>query len=192
MPWITLVAVLIALVPLAVEGAAEGLQYDRTLVDAGSCWRLFTGQLVHWTPRMAAADLLIVVLAGMWVEMRSRTLFVTTVLACLVTTGLWVHLWESGLALYRGSSGVGSGLFVVTCVGVARDGDRPRWIRGAAVGALILLAAKIVWEATGGHAVAAGELPPGTGVATSVHVVGAVTGALCYWGSERCSRGELG
>ena len=54
-PWITAtLAVLFAAASLA---PARALEYERTRVATGEVWRLLSGQLVHWTPRMAAFDL---------------------------------------------------------------------------------------------------------------------------------------
>jgi rhomboid family GlyGly-CTERM serine protease len=173
-----------------IPGASEFLQYDRTAVESGAYWRLLSGQLVHWTARMTVVDLLVLLIAGAWLESRSRRVAVWTFVATGVLVGLTIHAWTPGLSHYRGSSGIASGLFVAAAVGLLAN-PRPRWIRSVALAALLLLAAKIAWEMAAGGALVAGELPPGVTVVPAVHLAGALAGVLCVVGMARPERFEL-
>ena len=76
-PWITVT--LVALCAVASFAPADALEFDRTRVAAGEIWRLVTGQLVHWTPRMAAFDVGMLLGLGIWLEVRGdRRLMVTS------------------------------------------------------------------------------------------------------------------
>ncbi|MCP3982231.1 MAG: hypothetical protein GY716_23240 [bacterium] len=179
-PWITLAIVSLGVAAATISGANELLQYDRGSVDRGVYLLLLSGQFVHWTSRMALADLLIVLLAGTWVELRRRSVVAWTYLVSFPAVGLAVHLWDPDLALYRGSSGIASSLVTVTCLDIASSRRRPNWVRGVALAALGLLAGKIVWEAMGGAPLAAGDLPFGVVVTPSAHVAGVAAGACCF------------
>jgi rhomboid family GlyGly-CTERM serine protease len=156
------------------------LQYDRAQVAAGQVWRLLTGQMVHWTARMAVADLAVLLALGLWLETggRRRALLLALILGAIGVV-LGVQLLPPGLTLYRGSSGLASALFVLTALEAARPPARPS-ARLLALAALLLFAAKIAWEAAGGHPLFAGTLPPGVEVAPAVHLLGGLAGAIAF------------
>src|SRR5262245_50463251 len=102
-------AVLVAICAAAFLQPAETLQYDRARVEAGEVWRLLTGQMVHWTARMAALDLGMVLGLGAWLEARGERR--SAGLALLLGAGLTalaVHVLSPRLLFYRGSSGLAS------------------------------------------------------------------------------------
>ena len=173
-PWLTLALVIGGVVVLLAPGAGEWFQYERDRVLSGEPWRLLTGQLTHWSPRMAFADLAVVFLLGTWLEKRRRGLLAVACLAGLVTVGLGIHiLAPEEVAAYRGTSGLATTLFVLAALCVAWERPRPATF-AVAVGALALLAAKLLWETATGAALAAGELPRGVTVLPLAHVLGAV------------------
>lgn len=178
LPWITLAVVSAALAIAAIPGAGEFLQYERAAVESGEYWRLLSSQLAHWSPRMAAADLLVVLSIGTWLESRSRRLAAWTFVAAGLLVGVAVHAWMPELSLYRGSSGIASGLFVAAASDILRS-QTPRWMRLLALTSVLLFAAKTVWETATGAALFAGQLPLGLTVVPSVHLVGALAGILC-------------
>jgi rhomboid family GlyGly-CTERM serine protease len=174
-PWITVT--LVALCAAASLIPAAALEYGRERVASGEVWRLLTGQMVHWTPRMAFFDLGMLLGLGIWLELRGdrRLLSGTLALgACL--TGLAVHALSPGLLAYRGSSGVASALFVLAAVRVADSPDR--WTRTLAMAAIALFLAKAAYESLAGQTLFAGPLPPGVRVVPLVHLLGGVCG-LC-------------
>ena len=177
-PWISAALVGAGLVVALLPQLAESLQYERAAVENGAYWRLLTGQLAHWTPRMAAIDLLVTLAAGAWLEMRSRRLL----LGVLVSAGLLVagtlYFWTASLTSYRGSSGIASGLFVAMAILVA-TGPAPAAMRGVAWICLAGFTAKAFWEALGGAPLFAGQLPDGVAVAPAVHLAGALGAAIC-------------
>ena len=174
-PWIA--TTLVALCLAASFVPATVLEYDRERVAAGEVWRLLTGQMVHWTPRMANFDLGMLLGLGIWLELRGDRRLLSGTLglgACL--TGFAVHALSPGLLEYRGSSGLASALFVLAAVRVADSPDR--WTRVLAGAAIALFLAKAAYESLAGQTLFAGPLPPGVRVVPLVHLLGGVCG-LC-------------
>ena len=174
-PWLT--AGLAVLCAAALFLSAEALQYDRTRVEAGEVWRLLTGQMVHWTARMAALDLGMLLGLGAWLEARGDRRFAALALVFGgALTALAVHAFSPRLNLYRGSSGLASALFVLAAIRIARSPARaPRALAMLAVG---LFLAKAVWELVTGQAIFAGPLPAGVEVVPLVHLFGGLGGAV--------------
>jgi rhomboid family GlyGly-CTERM serine protease len=177
-PFVTLTLAGLTLVVSVLPGPAGFLGYEREAVAAGEAWRPLTGQLVHWTPRMALADLAVLLVFGCWLERRSRGILAGAVTLALVSIGAGLHLWLTALDSYRGSSGLATACFAATAIFLACDpGREPRW-RWIGLLALALLGAKIAWESWTGEALAAGTLPPGVRVVPRVHLLGAAAGLL--------------
>jgi membrane associated rhomboid family serine protease len=148
------------------------LEYDLEHV-AAEPWRLLTSQLVHWSPAMLAADVLLAGIAGAIVERRSRALAVLAVVFGGAASA--IAMGVSGLARYRGSSGIGTALLVAGGLELsARGVSRP--VRVAGLVALAVGAAKIALERSGGSPF----LPGGVVSATAVHVAGIAAGAAAF------------
>jgi rhomboid family GlyGly-CTERM serine protease len=180
-PWRTAGLAGVCLAAAVVPGSAEALQYDRVRVMEGEVWRLLTGQLVHWTARMALADLGVLLGLGAWLEAvwiktpgEGRRAVLTLALGAILTA-LAVHLLSPDLFVYRGSSGLASTLFVLTAMSVARSTDGGS--RGLAGLAVALFLAKAAWETVTGDALFAGPLAPGVRVVPLVHLLGGLAGA---------------
>lgn len=182
-PWRTAALAGICLAAAVVPGSVEALQYDRAGVGAGEVWRLLTGQLVHWTARMALADLGVLLGLGAWLETRGegRRLVLTLGLGALLTA-VAVHLLSPDLLVYRGSSGLASALFVLTALHLARSTDRGP--RALALLAVALFLAKAAWETVTGEALFAGPLAPGVRVVPLVHLLGGLAGAALTSGGH--------
>ncbi|MFP5286505.1 MAG: rhomboid family intramembrane serine protease [Thermoanaerobaculia bacterium] len=168
-PWLS---VGLAALSAAASFSGAALQYER----GGEGWRLLTGQMVHWTPRMAFVDLGMLFGLGAWLEIRGdRRLAAITLALGAVLTAAAVHL-SPGLSLYRGSSGMASALFVLSAFRIADSPDR--WTRVLAVAAVALFLAKAAFESLAGETLFAGELPDGVRVVPLVHLFGGLAGAL--------------
>jgi hypothetical protein len=174
-PWIT--AMLAAFFAAASFASADALEYDRARLAAGGVWRLLTGQLVHWTPRMAALDIGMVLGLGIWLEARGdRRLLVTSLALGGALTALAVHALSPDLLLYRGGSGVASAFFVLAAVRVASTPDP--WLRTLAIAAVALFLSKAAFESLAGQTLFAGPLPPGVHVVPLVHLLGGLGGLM--------------
>ncbi|NOT29156.1 MAG: hypothetical protein HOP15_01770 [Planctomycetes bacterium] len=156
-------------------GAVAALEFVRARVLAGELWRLWSGHLVHATPRLAFVDLCVLALLGAWWERRSRVVF----LAILGTSALFASLALLALTSferYTGSSALGSGLFVATALALALEQRGGLRVLGAVL--LALFAAKCVFEASGAQGALFAALPAGTLVAAAAHAAGGAGGAL--------------
>jgi rhomboid family GlyGly-CTERM serine protease len=180
LPWCTLGLVALAVAVSFAPGAADLLQYDRLAVRGGEIGRLLTGQWVHWTPRMAIFDLGAVLILGACLEWRSRSLLLWGMLAGALTTGLGIHLMAPQITIYRGASGVATTLFVLLALQGLRAPGVPL-ARGAAALALVMVAAKIVWEANSDGALAAGSLPEGVSVVPMAHLLGGLAAMVVFF-----------
>jgi hypothetical protein len=165
-PWITLA--LVALCSVADETAFE---YERSREG----WRLLTGQMVHWTPRMALFDLGMLLGLGAWLEvLGDRRLAAAALALGAVFTAVAVHL-SPDLLIYRGSSGMASALFVLAAFRIASSPEP--WTRALAVSAVVLFLAKAAFESLAGQTLFAGDLPEGVRVVPLVHLLGGLAGA---------------
>lgn len=171
-----------ALVPLCVLAslADETLEYRSS---QGEAWRLLTGQMIHWTPRMALFDLGMLLGLGAWLEIRGdRRLAAVTLALGAVLTAVAVQL-SPDLSYYRGSSGMASGLFVLAAFRIANSPDP--WTRFLAVSAVALFLAKAAFESLAGQTLFAGDLPEGVRVVPLVHLLGGLAGAVAAAGRLR-------
>ncbi|HET9301111.1 MAG TPA: rhomboid family intramembrane serine protease [Candidatus Polarisedimenticolaceae bacterium] len=163
-PWATAGFVVLALAATTVPG----LEYDRAAMLRGEIWRPVTGQLLHWSWPMAAADLGVIAVAGTFVERRARRRVVLGLAAGLLAVAVVVAL-SPGLLRYRGSSGVATALVTLALT----DERLPA---GLALSGLLLLLAKTAIEGTTGQPLLPGTLPHGVALTTSAHVAGLLAG----------------
>ncbi len=172
-PWLTF-GVVAAAAALSL-GSPEPFEYLRGGVERGEAWRLVTGQLVHWTPRMAVIDLSAIALLGTWLERTVQRRAVALALAlALPSIALTVHLLSPSLARFRGSSGLAAALFLALAARLWIEGrDGARWLVLLAAGGFVL---KVVLELALGRQLFAGALPTGIAVVPAVHLAGAVAG----------------
>lgn len=172
-PWMTLLLVALCAAASLAEGAT--FEYERSRVESGEIWRLLSGQMTHWTPRMAVFDLGMLLGLGAWLEVRGdRRLAAVSLALGAVLTAVAVHL-SPDLFVYRGSSGAASALFVLAAFRIADSPDP--WTRTLAVAAVALFLAKAAFESLAGETLFAGELPEGVRVVPLVHLLGGLAGA---------------
>lgn len=146
----------------------DALVLDRDAVASGELWRFWTGHLVHLGPRhallnigaMAILCLLAARLRGLGALLR-----VTPLLMPVIAIGLLLAV--PGLEWYAGLSGLLHGWAAWLLLR-----HRGRWIAPG----LLLLAAKLVWEAIMPAATMSG-LP----VVSEAHWIGALAGAAAAW-----------
>jgi rhomboid family GlyGly-CTERM serine protease len=184
-PWISAALAAAGLAVAWIPGGAEALQYDRIRVEDGALWLLLTGQLAHWTARMALLDLGMLAGLGAWLEARGeRRELVAAFLLGAAGTAVAVHALSPDLLVYRGSSGLASALFVLVALRLARTSGGAA--RVCALLALALFLLKAVWESATGQALFAGPLAPGVRVVPLVHLLGGVAGGVVksFWALE--------
>lgn len=176
-PWLTLSLVAVAAVLAALP--ATLLEYDRAAVAGGEIWRLATGQLVHWTLRMALFDLGAILLLGLLLELGEERRGLALALGiALPLCAFAVHVIQPHLDRYRGSSGLAAAVFgLVVMLGVSEQGWLPRLLVLAALAAFAL---KLIFEVEISGLVFGGDLPAGVDAAPIVHLAGFVAGVAAF------------
>ena len=182
LPWLTAGLVALCATASLVPGGAEALQYDRARVAAGEVWLLLTGQMVHWSARMTAADLGMLLALGAWLEIQGeRKRLARALVLGAGLSALAVHALSPDLSLYRGASGMASALFVLAALRIGEDtGEAPRFLAWLAVA---LFLGKDAWEAVTGQTLFAGQLPDGVEVVPLVHLLGGLAGLVSILGA---------
>ena len=138
------------LVVLAFAAPATSLEFDRERVAAGEGWRLVTGQLVHWSAPMMAADLGVLLVSAAVIEHYSRRLLIGSLVVSAAAVAAGVHFLETDLTRYRGGSGLAAAVVVMASLVLSQ---RPGTSRVLAAAVLGTLAVKLIYElATGPHA----------------------------------------
>ena len=145
---------------------------DRDRVASGEVWRLASGNLVHFSASHLFYDLLVVVVVGWMLERRGRPMLPVLALSS-VAVGMAVFLFAPEIQRYGGLSGVACALVVLQ----ALDGMKTNGLqRMTGIAILVLLAAKLAYEASSGAFLFVGD---GGGTIRGVpvaHVAGAVAG----------------
>ena len=149
-------------------------RFDRSLVQQGDVWLLFSGHIVHlnwshWLLNMAG----LAIVAFFFSAHASVKQWLMVILVAIVTisTGLW--WWMSDIRSYVGLSGVLHGLFLY---GALRE------VRFYPVSGYVLVAvllAKLCWEFFYG-ALPGSEDMAGGRVLTEAHLLGAI-GGISVW-----------
>jgi rhomboid family GlyGly-CTERM serine protease len=159
---------------LQLFGQRDNLQFDRTLIEQGHVWLLFSSHIVHlnwmhWLLNMAGLG----IVAFFFSPHASfkQWLMVIIVSACMINAGLWY--WLPELQTYVGLSGVLHGLFLY---GALRE------IHFYPLSGYVLtsvLLAKLVWEFFYG-ALPGSEDMTGGRVLTEAHLLGAIGGTMVW------------
>jgi hypothetical protein len=187
-PWVTAAVVAAALGAAAVQGLGVDLEYSRHGPSGTGLWRLASSQLVHWSWRMAAVDLGVILLAGVLVERRSRGRALASIAAGFVLSAVAVGALEVGIDRYRGSSGIAAALVVTLAAGWIARG-RHWGVRALGAAGLGLFAARVGWEWMTGTAPVLTTLPAAVAPAPFVHLLGGAGGlAVAAWPARRPAR----
>lgn len=173
LPWIGLVALMLALQWL---GLAEALEYRRTL-NGPEPWRWLGGHLVHLSWRHALVNcialMLLERLAAPWLSPAARWLALA---GGMIAVSLALTLFLPALEWYRGLSGALHGLFFAAAVaGLRSAAPGRRWLPiGLIAGGLL----KVLLEQPG----SAAEFPLsawlGEPVVPQAHLAGAIAGLV--------------
>jgi rhomboid family GlyGly-CTERM serine protease len=172
--------------------ALARLEFDRCAIAAGEWWRLLTGHLVHYGWPHLAADMGVFV-ALSWIARRRSSGILPVALLSALIIGAAVYLWEDGIIVWRGMSGVDAALFGwVLVIMAAQD----RGWRAAVYGGLLLLAiGRFAFETVTGRGLLPTSLPEGVAVVGLAHVVGLAVGCglagLGVWRGSLINRRTL-
>lgn len=150
------------------------LELDRRALADGQLWRLVTGSFVHFGWSHLAADLCAWGVLCWVAHGRGRgALGVVCVSAATIGAAVWA--WAGEVEVYRGLSGVASGVLGWVLVVLAVQDRRRRWLW---VGVALAAGAKFSLEWALGTSLTPTSLPAGVELAGVAHVVGLATGAL--------------
>ena len=184
LPWHTLLvvgaAVLLTALFLSSTGAAawveRWLTCTREGLLRGELWRLLSGPLVHASPGHAARDLLtLTVLGVLWERVIGRRYLALLALGT-VLPALGSLVWDPGLRLYLGLSGLA---YAVLAAGLTRQ-----WVQGEPRqrGLLVLVAlcvtVKVVAELASGELLLPLGHPTGARPIPAAHLAGAIVGLV--------------
>jgi len=182
-PVATLLVAAAALATFLSPTATQWLVYDRDRVLAGQVWRLLTGHIVHLSASHLLYNLLVFVMAGIWIERRHRLAYLLLISLTVVTSSLYFLTVMPQMARYGGLSGVVSAMIVYVSIQEIGKGGIPRviWMT-----VLALFLAKSGYEILFGQAVFASSNSMPIAVVPAAHVIGAITAILPF--STRVSR----
>jgi rhomboid family GlyGly-CTERM serine protease len=130
------------------------LEYNREAILQGQLWRLVTGNLVHWSVEHFYLDLGAFLALGLLYEpsfKRSTVSLAAFLGAVSLAIGLTLLAFLPELNIYRGLSGVDSGLFAAALIVEAMHAksDPRRWIWLAP--AALIFTIKILFECLTGE-----------------------------------------
>lgn len=176
-------------------GWTEALEMNRAALARGELWRLLTGHFAHFTTEHLNWDVAVFVALGALVELRSRRHFVVVLAGGALAISLGVWWLQPQFASYRGLSGIDSALFGFVAADIFRlaGAEGRRGPAVAAVLAMTLFVAKIVFELVTGRAVFV-ESDVAFAPVPFAHLVGVLVGVIvCPKISPNHSRrGEIG
>ncbi|TWT82483.1 Rhomboid family protein [Planctomycetes bacterium CA13] len=182
---ITLVAVLAFLIP----SLSQWMELDYLLVADGQWWRIWTGHLTHYDGNHLCWDLLMFAILGAACEREHPRWFAIALVIMMAGVALIIALCCDEMLVYRGLSGIDTGLFVW----LVADQCRRCWIDRDRIAALVWLTpvvgliGKLTYEATTGQTlfVDAANFTP----IVEAHLAGAFFGLLL--GQLACNSSSL-
>lgn len=165
--------VTIVLLMLAEPVSSQWLMFDRSAINDGQLWRLFSAHFVHLSPMHLLGNAMGVILLG-YVAGRSlsNALGVTLLLWCLLVVGLGLYVFADYLERYVGLSGVLHGLILVAPF------VSPFYSRRIAACFLVLIVAKVLWEQSSFYDDMAMVGMIGGRVEANAHLLGTIAGLL--------------
>ncbi|MEZ6088660.1 MAG: rhombosortase [Pirellulaceae bacterium] len=140
------------------------LQLDFARVAEGQWWRMLTGHATHFGASHLFWDLLMFVILGTICEWRHPRTFAISLATMATVISLAIHFACPDIDIYRGLSGLDTGLFawlLVDEVAYAWKRRDRNWL-AACVAAGVILTGKLVFEAVTGQTlfVASGDFRP--------------------------------
>lgn len=165
--------VTIVLLMLAEPVSSQWLMFDRSAINDGQLWRLFSAHFVHLSPMHLLGNAMGVILLG-YIAGRSlnNALGVTLLIWCLLVVGGGLYVFADYLERYVGLSGVLHGLILVAPF------VSPFYSRRIAASFLVLVVAKVLWEQSSFYDDMAMVGMIGGRVEANAHLLGTIAGLL--------------
>lgn len=179
---VTTTVSLIALLSWASPSLSHWLQLDFNAVSDGQWWRIWTGHLTHYDGNHLFWNLIMFAVLGGACERRHPRPFALAVAVMIAIISASIAILCKQVTVYRGLSGIDTGLFVWFVVDQCRDSLRSRDRVSAILWLSLLmgLIGKLVYEITTGQILfvdASGFTP-----LVESHLAGAAIGLLCCVG----------
>jgi rhomboid family GlyGly-CTERM serine protease len=166
---------LLALIMVGLQTSPEAqrlLQYDRTCIQDG--WRFLTCHFVHWSWVHMVYD--VGTFVGLsWMINDKRKLFHVIMFSCLAGS-LALYLFNDGMTLYRGISGVNYAILAMLLMRRIRlQQGKARWIGMACLGCICI---KSIYQIFTSQAMVQTCLPTGVAIIGVVHLAGILVGVF--------------
>jgi rhomboid family GlyGly-CTERM serine protease len=156
--------------------------YDRNRVLTGDVWRLVTGHLVHFSWSHTAYNIVLLALAGSWIESRDRFRYLWLITLTVLASGLYFLIMLPDLERYGGLSGLVSATVVYLSLYGIRYYRHARLIWYAI---LFLFAVKVSYEIMVREAIFVSPDIIPFEVVPSVHVAGGLIAAVLFYAFPR-------
>lgn len=152
----------------------DSWRFNRSLVEQGDVWLLFSGHIVHlnwshWLLNMAGLSIVAFFFSGH--ASVKQWLLVILVSAGVISVGIW--WWLTDIRFYVGLSGVLHGLFLY---GALRE---IRFYPASGYVLVTVLIGKLLWEFFNGPLPGSEDMAGGR-VLTEAHLLGAI-GGISVW-----------
>lgn len=182
LPWAFLVITLSALIIQLNTGWRDVLVYDRSAIDDGQLWRIWSGHMVHFGWPHFLADAGLFLLLGRVLKHNHPVASRVALALMPVAIAIGIYMFDSAMPRYAGLSGMNVGLLVfLACKGWQKSWTD--WFWPAVLGIHVL---EVVLEIAQKHGVGGAMIPfddPSVHVATSAHIAGAVFGIFLWFGT---------
>lgn len=155
------------------------LIYDRSLIDEGEVWRLWTGHFVHYGWAHFAADSGLFLILGCLLEPKFRTAMWISLGVVPVGISAALFWGEPELNRYAGLSALNLGLLLLYA-GEGWQRNRRDWFWPAI---LAIYVGEVALEYSQGHGQGGGMIrfdDPTVQIATTAHVAGGFAGILLW------------
>ncbi len=176
-PWVTLGLALATLLVHALPALGSLLVFDREAIAQGEWWRLWTGNLVHFSATHLGYDLLALLVAGVIVERDGAACYAALLAVSALVIGLVVLATLPALRYFGGLSGVVVAVVVYLCLAGLRARGLWRAVCATVLGLVVL---KLIVELATGEALLAGTLGDGIVAVPQSHVAGALCAAALF------------
>lgn len=185
---ITIAVSALALLAYAVPSLAQAWQLDFAMVGDGQWWRIWTGHLTHYEGNHLLWDLLMFSVLGAACERAHPRSFAAALAIMMGGISAAIAVFCSEIAVYRGLSGLDTGLFVWFAADQIRQSIRQSDQLVAALWLVpcVGLIGKLLIEWATGQTlfVDSTDFKP----LVESHLAGVVIGILCYFDASASSR----
>ncbi len=152
-PYLSLILGALALPLFFLQDAGHFFQYDRTAIATGEFWRILTGHWTHWSFDHFLWCTISFIAFGSLCERLNRRGFIIVLTFSTIIIPVFGWFADPAMGLYRGLSGICSGLFVAACLMLMQQALARKALSDLAmpIFAVLLFLAKILFECLTGQ-----------------------------------------